>query len=105
MVDTFNWSGKKNVPSDPKWNGINKRWQAYRTGDLYVLTIQNRTLDHTFKVHQYGKNAWQAGLRYYRGFQGDGKAKRDSWVWKCTKIVNASLFQPDEKLHKKVLTK
>ena len=84
---------------------INKKWQAYRTGDLYVLTIQNRTLDHTFKVHQYGKNVWQAGLRYYRGFQGYGKVKRDSWVWKCTKIVSASLFQPDDKLHKKVLTK
>tara|TARA_R100001163_G_C4997308_1_gene147760 strand:- start:185 stop:475 length:291 start_codon:yes stop_codon:yes gene_type:complete len=92
MADTYDWSGKNNVPFDPKWHGNKKRWQAHCTGNLYVLTIQNRTLDHTFKVHQYGKNAWQAGLRYYKGFTNYPTKKRDNWVWQCTKIINAKKF-------------
>ena len=96
---------KSNIPSDPAWKGSAKRWQAYRTGDLYVLQVVNRTTGHKFQVHQYGKNAWQASLRYYRGFQGHGKQKRDGWVWICTKVVSAQLFQSDDKPHKKVLTR
>ena len=93
MVDTFNWSGKDNVPFDPKWHGNQRRWRAHRTGNLYALTIQNRSMDHTFTVHQYGKNVFQAGLRYYKGFTNYPSKKRDSWVWQCTKIVDAKILQ------------
>ena len=95
---------KSNIPFDPAWKGSQRRWQAHRSGDLYVLQVVNRTTGHKFQVHQYGKNAWQASLRYYRGFQGHGKQKRDAWVWLCTKVVSAQLFQSDDKPHKKVLT-
>lgn len=92
MVDTFDYSGKRNVPFDPKWHGNQRRWKAHCTGNLYALTIQNRSLDHTFVVHQYGKNVFQAGLRYYRGFTNYPSKKRDSWIWQCTKIISANLL-------------
>tara|TARA_B100000405_G_scaffold165853_1_gene115918 strand:- start:2430 stop:2777 length:348 start_codon:yes stop_codon:yes gene_type:complete len=103
-MDKLKGTPKSNVPFDPAWKGSAKRWQAYRTGDLYVLQVVNRTTGHKFQVHQYGKNAWQAALRYYRGFQGHGKRKRDGWVWICTKVVSASLYQPDPTKLSKVLT-
>ena len=37
---------KSNIPSDPAWKGVQKRWQAHRTGNLYALTIQNLSLIH-----------------------------------------------------------
>jgi len=83
---------KSNIPSDPAWKGIAKRWQAYRTGNLYALTIQNRSMDHSFVVHQYGKNAWQAGLRYYRGFDTQRKSSRGTWIWQCTKVIDAKIL-------------
>jgi hypothetical protein len=95
---------KSNIPSDPAWKGVAKKWQAHRTGNLYVLQVVNRTTGHKFQVDQYGKNAWQASLRYYRGFQGQGKQKRDGWVWLCTKVVSASLYQPHPTKHSKILT-
>ena len=92
MADTYDWSGRKNVPFDPKWHGHQRRWQAHRTGNLYALTVQNRSMDHTFTVHQYGKNVWQAGLRYYRGFTNYPTKRRGGWTWQCTKIVSAKLL-------------
>ena len=83
---------KSNIPFDPSWKGNAKRWQAHCSGNLYALTVQNRSMDHTFTVHQYGKNAWQAGLRYYRGFTNYPTKGRSGWTWQCTKIVSAKLL-------------
>lgn len=93
MADTYDWSGRSIVPADPKWNGNQRRWQAHRSGNLYALTIQNRSMNHTFTVHQYGKNAWQASLRYYRGFDSQGKSSRGTWIWQCTKVIDAKILQ------------
>ena len=76
------------------------RWNAHNTGKTWVLDIVNRTTGHKFKVHQNGKNAWQAGLRYYKGLDHSVP----SWVWTCTKIVKIYTIQSDDKPHKKVLT-
>ena len=83
---------KSNIPSDPAWKGNAKRWQAHCSGNLYALTVQNRSMDHTFTVHQYGKNAWQAGLRYYKGFTNYPTKARGNWTWQCTKVVSAKLL-------------
>ena len=58
------------------------RWQAHTTGNAYVLYVQNRTSDHSFRVQAYGKNAWQAVRRYYKGLDNKG-----NWIWQCTKVV------------------
>tara|TARA_Y100000310_G_scaffold266189_1_gene277598 strand:+ start:176 stop:529 length:354 start_codon:yes stop_codon:yes gene_type:complete len=58
------------------------RWVAYTTGNAYVLYIQNRTTDHSFRAISHGKNVFQAVRRYYRGLSND-----DNWIWKCTKVV------------------
>ncbi len=60
------------------------RWQAHTTGDAYMLQVQNRTCSHSFRVQSYGKNVWQAVLRYYKGMDGG------TWVWKCTKVISAT---------------
>jgi hypothetical protein len=59
------------------------RWNAYTTGNAYVLYIQNRTSDHSFRVISHGKNVFQAVRRYYRGFT----QAKDNWIWQCTKVV------------------
>ena len=84
---------KSNIPSDPAWKGVAKRWQAHCSGNLYALTVQNRSMNHSFVVHQYGKNVFQAGLRYYRGFNSQRKSSRGTWVWQCTKVVSAKLLK------------
>ena len=61
---------------------MHARWQAHTTGNTYVLYVQNRTSDHSFRVIGHGKNPWQAVLRYYKGLDNKG-----SWVWQCTKVV------------------
>jgi len=58
------------------------RWQAHTTGNAYVLYVQARTYDHTMRVQAYGKNAYQAVRRYYKGIDG-----RSNWIWQCTKVV------------------
>ena len=85
---------KSNIPSDPAWQGNRRRYKAHCTGNLYALTIRNRSMGHTFTVHQYGKNVFQAGLRYYRGFTNypSKKQKRDNWIWQCTKIMSVNLL-------------
>ena len=60
------------------------RWQAHTTGNAYMLQVQNRTNDHSFRVQSYGKNIWQAVLRYYKGMDVG------TWVWKCTKVISAT---------------
>ena len=58
------------------------RWVAYTTGNAYVLYVQNRTSDHSFRVVSHGKNVFQAVRRYYRGLDN-----ACNHVWKCTKVV------------------
>jgi hypothetical protein len=60
----------------------NARWDAYTTGNAYVLYVQNRTSDHAMRVQAYGKNPYQAVRRYYKGIDGRG-----NWIWQCTKVV------------------
>ena len=59
-----------------------QRWDEYTTGNAYVLYVQNRTSNHSFRVIKYGKNVYQAVRRYYRGL-----TNTDNWQWKCTKVV------------------
>ena len=59
-----------------------QRWENHTTGNAYVLYVQNRTMNHNFRVQGYGKNVFQAVRRYYRGL--DGKC---NWIWKCTQVV------------------
>lgn len=61
---------------------MHAKWQAHTTGNAYVLYVQNRTGDHSFRVQSHGKNAWQAVRRYYKGLDNRG-----NWVWQCTKVV------------------
>jgi|TARA_R110000824_G_scaffold401679_2_gene613565 hypothetical protein len=62
---------------------MNAKWQAHTTGNAYVLYVQARTYDHTMRVQAYGKNAYQAVRRYYKGMHGgDGH-----WVRQCTKVI------------------
>ena len=76
------------------------RWQAYTTGNAYVLYVQNRTSDHSFRVQAYGKNVFQAVRRYYRGLDN-----ACNWVWKCTRVVavytcvNPKVAQAGDLLH------
>jgi len=93
----------KSPPASKEWAGMCKRnqarWEAHTTGETYVLDIVNRTTGHKFRVHEKGKNVFQAALRYYKGLEGDSE------TWKCTKIINASLYQIDYSKHYKVLTR
>ena len=61
---------------------MHAKWQAHTTGKAYVLYVQNRTSDHSFRVQAHGKNAWQAVRRYYKGLDNRG-----NWIWQCTKVV------------------
>ena len=61
---------------------MHAKWQAHTTGNAYVLYVQNRTSDHSFRVQSHGKNAHQAVRRYYRGLDN-----KSNWVWQCTKVV------------------
>jgi hypothetical protein len=76
-------------------------WQAHTSGNAYVLYVQARTYDHTTRVQAYGKNAYQAVRRYYKGMHGSG----GNWVWQCTKVVavyscaNAHTSQAGSLLH------
>jgi hypothetical protein len=79
---------------------MHAKWQAHTTGNAYVLYVQNRTSDHAFRVQSYGKNAWQAVRRYYKGLDNKG-----NWVWQCTKVIavyscaDAHTSQADRLLH------
>lgn len=61
-----------------------KRWQAHRTGNAYMLQVQNRTCSHSFRVQSHGKNVWQAVLRYYKGLDGNLA------TWQATKVISAT---------------
>jgi len=76
-----------NTPKSKEWAQRCKvnhaRWRDHTNGKAYVLYVQARTYDHTFRVQAHGKNAWQAVRRYYKGMHGKG----GNWVWQCTKVV------------------
>ena len=78
----------------------NARWQAYTTGNAYVLYVQARTYDHLMRVQAYGKNPYQAVRRYYRGLDN-----ACNHIWKCTKVVavytcvNQKVAQAGKLLH------
>ena len=78
---------------------MHAKWQAHTTGNAYVLYVQNRTSDHSFRVQSHGKNVWQAVRRYYKGLDNRG-----NWVWQCTKVIavyscaNAHTCQADRLL-------
>ena len=61
---------------------MHAKWQAHTTGNAYVLYVQNRTSDHSYRVQSHGKNVYQAVRRYYRGLDN-----KSNWVWQCTKVV------------------
>ena len=65
-----------------QWRRNQNRWNAYTSGNCYVLNVQNRTSSHSFYVQAYGKNVHQAVRRYYRGLDDNS-----NWTWKCTKVV------------------
>ena len=60
------------------------RWDAHRTGNAYMLQVQNRTCSHSFQVQSNGKNVWQAVLRYYKGLDGNPA------TWQATKVTSAT---------------
>ena len=78
---------KSNAVKDKDYAGRCKRnqarWDAYTTGNAYMLYVRNRTSGQVFRVQQYGKNVLQAVRRYYRRLDNSG----DKWVWKCTQVV------------------
>ncbi len=78
---------KSNAVKDKDYAGRCKRnqarWDAYTTGNAYMLYVRNRTSGQVFRVQQYGKNVFQAVRRYYRGLDNSN----DNWVWQCTQVV------------------
>ena len=78
---------------------MHAKWQAHTTGNAYVLYVQNRTSDHSFRVQSHGRNVYQAVRRYYRGLDN-----KSSWTWQCTKVIavyscaNARTCQADRLL-------
>ena len=58
------------------------KWRDHTSGNPYVLYVQNRTMNHSFRVQSYGKNVFQAVRRYYRGLDN-----KSNWTWQCTKVV------------------
>ena len=86
MVDKYE-AVLKPTPMSKEFKGKARRdrdrWEAHTTGNAYVLYIQNRTLNHNFRVQGFGKNVFQAVRRYYKGLENRG-----NWIWKCTKVVS-----------------
>ena len=58
------------------------RWQAYTTGNAYVLYLQSRTSSNSFRVQAYGSTPVDAVKRWYRGLDGN-----DKWKRQCVRVV------------------
>ena len=86
MIDAHDMPCKSNVVYTKDQVNANRkahaRWVAHTSGNAYVLYVQNRTSDHSFRVQAHGKNVYQAVRRYYRGLDNG-----DNWQWHCTKVV------------------
>jgi hypothetical protein len=59
-----------------------KRWEAYTSGNAYMLYVQSRTMAHSFRVQAYGKTPVDAVKRWYRGLHGN-----ETWICHCVKVV------------------
>ena len=57
-------------------------WDAYTTGNAYVVYFRNRTIDHGGRGYAYGKTPADAVKRWYRGLDGS-----DKWKRQCVKVV------------------
>jgi len=77
---------KDSTPKSKQWvnqcRQMHARWAVHTSGNAYVLYVQNRTMNHLFRVQSYGKNAHQAVRRYYRGLDNSS-----NWTWQCTKVL------------------
>ena len=86
MIDAHDMPCKSNVVYTKDQVNDNRkahaRWVAHASGNAYVLYVQNRTSDHSFRVQAHGKNVFQAVRRYYRGLDN-----ACNWIWKCTQVV------------------
>ena len=77
---------KSTIAKDKDWvmrcKIAQAKWRDHTTGNPYILIVQNRTMNHSFRVQRYGKNIFQAVRRYYRGLDNNS-----NWTWQCTKVV------------------
>jgi len=60
----------------------NQRWDAFTAGNAYMLYMQNRTTNHSFRVQVYGKTPVDAVKRWYRGLSGT-----ETWVRHCVRVM------------------
>ena len=60
----------------------NQRWDAFTTGNAYVLYMQNCTTSHRLRVQAYGKTPVDAVKRWSRGLDGN-----DTWKRQCVRVV------------------
>ena len=85
-LDRLKGTPKSTLAKDKDWAmrcKVNQaKWRDHTTGNPYILIVQNRTMNHSFRRQAYGKNVFQAVRRYYRGLDN-----KDNWTWKCTKVV------------------
>ena len=86
QLDKLKGTPKSTLTKDKDWamrGKVNQaKWRDHTTGNAYMLIVQNRTANHSFRVQQYGRNVFQAVRRYYRGLDS-----KDNWRWQCTKVV------------------
>ena len=59
-----------------------QRFEAYTSGNAYVLYVQNRTSSHSFRVVAYGSTPVDAVKRWYRGLSGT-----ETWVRHCVRVL------------------
>ena len=59
-----------------------QRWDEYTSGNAYMLYVQNRTANHSFRVQAYGKTPVDAVKRWYRGL-----SLTETWVRHCVRVV------------------
>ena len=60
----------------------NARWLDYTSGNAYMLYVQNRTINHSFRIQAYGKTPVDAVKRWYRGLGGN-----ETWICHCVKVM------------------
>jgi len=89
MTDTDCWGSKpckSTMVLDKDQVNAHRRaraqWDAYTTGNPYMLYVQNRTINHSFRVQAYGRTPVDAVKRWYRGLDGNDKHTRN-----CVRVV------------------
>jgi len=58
------------------------KWDAYTTGNVYVLYLQSRYIAHSFRAVAYGSTPVDAVKRWYRGLDGNDRHTRS-----CVRVV------------------